>query len=78
MFEFKGKTVLVFGSVKSGIGAATLLDAKGAATILYDGNENLNAKDIKERLPEYAKTQILLGELPEEVMDTLDLVVMSP
>lgn len=78
MFEFKGKTVLVFGSGKSGIGAATLLDAKGAATILYDGNENLNAKDIKERLPEYAKTQILLGELPEEVMDTLDLVVMSP
>lgn len=54
------------------------MDAKGAATILYDGNENLNAKDIKERLPEYAKTQILLGELPEEVMDTLDLVVMSP
>lgn len=36
--DLKGKKVLVFGSGKSGIGAAELLDRAGAHPVIYDGN----------------------------------------
>ena len=36
--ELKGKKVLVFGTGKSGIGAAELLGQVGACPVLYDGN----------------------------------------
>lgn len=78
MVELNGKRVLVFGSGKSGIGAAALLDSRGAETILYDGNEKLDAKNISAQLPNCKNVKVLLGELPEDVMKILDLVVMSP
>lgn len=78
MFDFNHKTVLVFGSGKSGIGAVTLLEAKGADVILYDGNEKLDEEKIRKELPKGSKAKILLGNLPEEWMRKLDLTVMSP
>ena len=38
--NLQGKRVLVFGTGKSGIGAADLLEQTGAHVILFDGNEN--------------------------------------
>ena len=76
--ELQGKKVLVFGSGISGIGAVKLLEAVQACVVLYDGNEKLDRNDIAGKLPEGSTCEIILGELPEEVLSTLDLVVMSP
>ena len=76
--DLKGKKVLVFGSGISGMGAAKLLQEVGAEILLYDGNEKLKEEDIRKKLPEGCSCQILLGELPDQVIETLDLAVMSP
>ena len=72
------KNVLVFGSGISGIGACRLLEENGADVILYDGNEALDQKQIKERIGSQSKAEILLGELEDTVMEQLDLCVISP
>lgn len=74
----KNKKVLVFGSGVSGIGAGKLLEQVGASVILYDGKETLDKEVLKAQLGEHTRVEIILGELSEEVMETLDLVVMSP
>ena len=66
------KKVLVFGSGISGIGACNLLEQVGKQVILYDGNTSLDVSNMN------VNAEIILGDLPEEVMDTLELVVMSP
>ena len=76
--EFSGKKVLVFGTGISGIGAADLLTAKGANVILYDGNDNADKEKILSKLKVPAKTALVLGELSDSLMDTLDMVVLSP
>ncbi len=76
--EFSNKKVLVFGTGISGIGAADLLTAKGAAVVLYDGNDKVDKEAVASRLQMPQKTKIVLGELREDVMDTLDMVVLSP
>ena len=48
--EIKGKKVLVFGSGISGEAAAGLLLREGAQVILYDGNERLDAEEIKKKI----------------------------
>ena len=70
--------VLVFGSGISGIGATRLLEQVGREVILYDGNASLDAEKIKKQIGEQTKTEVILGDLQEDVMKTLDLVVMSP
>lgn len=74
--DIQGKNVLVFGSGISGEAAAGLLAEHGARVILYDGNEKLNKDEISKRVPE--GTQIILGGFPEDILDSLALVVMSP
>lgn len=76
--ELQGKRVCVFGSGKSGIGAAGLLCAKGACPVIYDGNDKLDAGEILAKLPDPQRASVILGELPQEVLEDLDLVVMSP
>lgn len=78
--ELKDKNVLVFGSGISGVAASRLLLEKGAGVILYDGNTSLDAERIKAEILDGIKgsVHIILGELPGEVLDTLDLTVMSP
>ena len=70
--------VLVFGSGISGIGSAQLLEKVGREVILYDGNVALEREGIQKQLGENTKVEIILGELSEDVMKSLDLVVMSP
>lgn len=74
--ELTNKKVLVFGSGKSGIGAAHLLLARSAQPVIYDGNTKVDPQTILDKIGE--NVEIILGDLPEEVMDTLDLVIMSP
>jgi len=76
--NLEGKKVLVFGSGISGIGAADLLEKVHAIPIIYDGNEQRSKTEILNKLKNKKNTSVILGNLPEEVLDTLDLVVLSP
>ena len=76
--DLKEKKVLVFGSGKSGIGAADLLGAEGARPVIYDGNEKTDKEQILGKTTGTYPVEIYAGELPEEVLDSLDLVVLSP
>lgn len=72
------KTVLVFGAGISGIGAVHLLEAQNANVILYDGNEKLDHNKLREQLGSGSRAQILTGNLPKEVIEKLDIAVLSP
>lgn len=76
--DLKGKRVLVFGSGKSGIGAAELLGQVGACPVLYDGNPDLDKEAVLHKTASIKETDIYAGELPEEVQKNLDLAVLSP
>ena len=76
--EVTGKKVLVFGSGISGIGAVKLLEDHGAEVILYDGNDKLDKVTMKEQLGDGVKAEIIIGEFPEKLIDTLDIAVLSP
>ncbi len=72
------KKVLVFGSGKSGIGAADLLGAVGAFPIIFDGNDGIDKEQVIKKTKGDYPVEVYAGELPKEVQDTLDLVVLSP
>lgn len=81
--NLKGKKTLVFGSGISGIAASKLLLKQGAQVILYDGNEKLDAREIKQEVcgiqgNHTENFRVVLGEFPEELKDTAELLVMSP
>ena len=86
--NLKDSKVLVFGSGISGEAAAGLLLREGADILLYDGNEKLDAGRIKSEILQQAQTagdeklpgtvRVVLGEFPEQMLDELDLTVMSP
>ncbi|MFI3207629.1 MAG: UDP-N-acetylmuramoyl-L-alanine--D-glutamate ligase [Eubacteriales bacterium] len=71
------RKVLVFGSGISGIGASKLLVAKEAKVILYDGN-TLRSREEIESLLGVEAVEVIVGDLSVEVMEQLDLVVLSP
>ena len=72
------KKVLVFGSGISGIGACRLLESMDWDVILYDGNTTLDPKELMRQIGQDTSVQVILGDLQEEILHTLDLVVMSP
>ena len=76
--DLQGKKVLVFGAGISGIGSCGLLEKEGVDVILYDGNDKKDAEAMKAQLGEGSKVRVVLGAFPEEEMESLDLVVMSP
>ncbi len=76
MFELENKNVLVYGTGKSGIGAAKLLLKAGAVPVLYDGNTELDKKKICEKVGE--DVHVVLGEFPAEEIGGMDLLIMSP
>ncbi len=81
--DLKNKKVLVFGSGKSGIAAAALLCRKDAKPVIYDGNEKLDKAEIIKKLSEKCNisdkdVEVVLGELPKELLKKLDMVVLSP
>lgn len=76
--DLKGKRVLVFGSGKSGIGAAELLGQAGACPVIYDGNAGLDKEAVIHKLSDIKNLEVYAGVLPQEVQKNLDLVVLSP
>ena len=82
--DMKGKNVLDFGSGISGIAASRLLLKEGADVVLYDGNEKLKPEKIREEIlgdvsgEVTGNVQVVLGELPKDVLDVICLTVMSP
>lgn len=76
--DLQGKKILVAGCGISGIAAVTLLHDKGMNSILYDGNEKLDPKEILGRFPEGVQPEIVLGEISPELMEEINLVVLSP
>lgn len=76
--NLKGKKVLVVGSGISGIGAVSALSHVGAVPILYDANEKLKKEEVEAKLEPGISAQILIGALPKETAQTVELVVLSP
>lgn len=76
--NLQNKKVLIFGTGISGIAAVKLLEDAGAVPVLFDGNTQLKEEDIRAKLPEGSNTEILLGDLADEQIQSLDLVVLSP
>ena len=76
--ELRGQKVLVFGSGKSGTGAADLLGAVGAFPVIYDGNQKVNKEEVIAKTNGTYQAEVYVGVLPEEVVRTWDLVVLSP
>lgn len=76
--ELQGKKVLVFGSGKSGIGASDLLAKVGAVPVIFDGNEKIDKEAVVHKTDGTYPVCVYAGELPKEVQDSLDLVVLSP
>jgi UDP-N-acetylmuramoylalanine--D-glutamate ligase len=78
--DMKDKKVLVFGSGISGVAASRLLLSQGAEVVLYDGNTSADAARIESEICGDGQThvQVVLGELPEELLDSLNLVIISP
>ncbi len=78
MMELKGKKVLVFGAGKSGIGSVSLLRKAGAKPVLYDGNDKLDVSALRGNFPADADIEVVLGELKDSLISSIDLCVMSP
>lgn len=76
--DMENKQVLVFGTGVSGIGAADLLMEKGARVVLYDGNDKQEPEQVLAKLKKKEGARVILGMLPEEVLEDLDLAVLSP
>lgn len=76
--ELDKKKVLVFGTGLSGIAAAELLWQSGAYPVLFDGNAEIKETDVRAKLQKGCEAEILIGELPQEVIAQLTLVVLSP
>ena len=76
--NLKNKKVLVFGTGISGIAAVNLLEDQGACPVLFDGNTQLKEADVREKLPAGSKAEIIIGDLSEDMISELALVVLSP
>ena len=74
--ELKDKKVLVYGAGKSGIGAASLLSKVGAHAVVFD--EKKCEEELRELLKDVPGTSVCIGKIPEEVVSSLDLAVLSP
>jgi len=80
--DFSNRKILVAGTGVSGMGAVGLLSSKSADIFLYDSRSEVLEVSIAESLNEChiekEKITIITGELPESVMKTLDMAVLSP
>lgn len=76
--ELQNKRVLVVGTGISGIGAVKALQHTGAKPILYDANDKLQETDIRAKFETDVEVEIVLGNLPKEMEEQVELVILSP
>ena len=76
--DWKGKKILVVGCGISGIGSTELLEKVGASPILFDENTNVNIDNVKARFVNKTEAEIIIGELPKQVEEEVEMVVLSP
>ena len=78
--QLKGKKVLVIGSGLSGVGSVNLLHKVGAIPVMLEENTKVSKEDIVKKLHEEDReiTTIIIGELAEDVLNEIALVVPSP
>lgn len=76
--DFNKKKVLVFGTGKSGIAAANLLQNQGATVIVYEGNKALTKEDVEMKSEVFKQVILWLHDLPMDQLDQLDYAVLSP
>lgn len=76
--DLRDKKVLVVGSGISGIGAVEALCHIGAVPVLFDFNNRLDIEAIRAKFSQGTDAEVVLGELPVEIAETVSLVVLSP
>ena len=76
--DLVGKSVLVVGTGISGVAAVKLLSTKRANIIFQDANVKIKEQDILDKLPKSVDVKVVVGEVSEELLNTIDLVVLSP
>lgn len=76
--DFADKTFLVVGTGISGLAAVKLLERKQAQIILFDSNTELSYEKIQEKLGKPVEFDLVLGEIPDRVLQRVDIAVLSP
>lgn len=76
--DLVGKNVLVVGTGISGVAAVKLLATKRANIIFQDGNLKIKEQDILDKLPRNIDVKVVIGDLEQQLLDTIELVVLSP
>jgi len=74
---YAGKTVLVVGLARSGIAATKVLNALGAKVIVNDIKTKKQLEDSIKEL-ELLDVDFYLGHMPDNLVEIVDLVVISP
>lgn len=72
------KKILIVGAGKSGIAAANLLKDTKSEIYLYDSNGDTDIEKIKELLDDKENINIILGNLPQSIIDNVQLLILSP
>ncbi|ADQ04197.1 UDP-N-acetylmuramoylalanine/D-glutamate ligase [Caldicellulosiruptor owensensis OL] len=76
--DLKGKSVLVVGLGKSGLASANFLKKQGAFVIGFDEKAEDQFKKEDRNCAEESCDEIYYCEIPDEVIDKVQLVVVSP
>ena len=78
--DLKGKKVLVIGSGVSGVGSVRLLSEVGAIPVVLEENTKATEEGIRDKLHDEDKerTQIIIGDISDNVLDEIALTVPSP
>lgn len=76
--EFEGKSILIFGSGKSGVAAAEALAGHHVKLSVFEGNAKASENEIRQKTSAFAEAEIYVGILPEQVIHRLDMAVLSP
>ena len=74
----QSQRVLVAGTGTSGIAAAKLILERGGEVVLYDGNKELNEKEIKKKFEDPEKVTVVLGEIKRSDLLGVELCIISP